>query len=236
MNQPLPNRRRIYLMRHGHVSYFDDGGKPHLPEQVPLTDLGRSQATAAGRVLSQVRFDRVITSGLPRTVQTAEHVVAELALKPPIEAWPEFEEIRGGRLRDIPEHELEREFYGAFQGVVEEHVRFLRGESVGELMNRVHPAVERLASDRGWNTALLVLHGGVNRAVISYALTGNRTFLGNLMQAPGCINVIDIGDRAGYDWIVRAVNHAPLDETHSQTLLTTMEELLLQYRRSRASG
>jgi probable phosphoglycerate mutase len=235
-NHPLPARRRIYLMRHGQVTYFDDSGKPYLPEQVPLTDHGRAQATAAGRALSAIRFDRVLTSGLPRTLQTAECVLAEAAHSPTIETWPELVEIKGGRLRDIPEHELEKEFYGAFHGVVEEHMRFLRGESVGELMDRVHPAIERFRADSNWDTALLVLHGGVNRAIISYALTGSRIFLGNLMQAPGCINVLDIGERAGHDWIVRGVNYAATDVLHTTTRLTTMEELLQQYLKSRASG
>jgi probable phosphoglycerate mutase len=233
MNQPLPQRRRIYLMRHGQVTYFDEGGKPYLPEQVPLTDQGRAQARAAGRLLSAVRFDRVVTSGLPRTLQTADSVITEAAHKPRIEIWPELVEIKGGRLRDIPENELEQEFYGAFQGVVQEHMRFLRGESVGELMDRVHPALERFCADTDWDTALLVLHGGVNRAILSYALTGSRLFLGNLMQAPGCINVIDVGNRAGHDWVVRAINHAPTDVLQTETRLTTMEELLLQYRKSR---
>jgi probable phosphoglycerate mutase len=235
MNQSPPARRRIYLMRHGQVTYFDEDGKPYLPELVPLTEHGRKQASAAGRLLSDIRFDRVLTSGLPRTVQTAECVLAEAVHKPEIEIWPDFVEIKGGRLRDIPEQELEREFYGAFQGVVEEHMRFLRGESVGELMNRVHPAVERLCTDGGWDTALLVLHGGVNRAILSYALTGSRLFLGNLMQAPGCINIIDVGARAGHDWVVRAMNHAPTDMLQTETRLTTMEELLQQYRKSRAT-
>ena len=62
-------RRRIYLMRHGSVTYFDASGKPHLPEQVPLNEQGRAQTSAAGRVFAQenIRFDRVIASGLPRT-------------------------------------------------------------------------------------------------------------------------------------------------------------------------
>jgi probable phosphoglycerate mutase len=235
MNQPLPARRRIYLMRHGQVTYFDEGGKPYLPEQVPLTDQGRVQASAAGRLLSEIRFDRVLTSGLPRTLQTAACVLAEATHKPEVEIWPDLVEIKGGRLRDIPENELEREFYGAFQGVVDEHMRFLRGESVGELMDRVHPAVERFCADPGWDTALLVLHGGVNRAILSYALTGSRLYLGNLMQAPGCINVIDIGSRAGHDWVVRVINHAPTDVLQTETRLTTMEELLQQYRKSRAA-
>jgi len=235
MNQPLPARRRIYLMRHGQVTYFDGGGKPHLPEQVPLTGHGRTQASAAGRLLSGIRFDRVLTSGLPRTLQTAECVLAEATHKPKVEVWPDLVEIKGGRLRDIPEDELEREFYGAFQGVVEEHMRFLRGESVGELMDRVHPAVELFCADPGWDTALLVLHGGVNRAILSYALTGSRLFLGNLMQAPGCVNIIDVGNRAGHDWVVRVINHAPTDVLQTETRLTTMEELLQRYRKSRAA-
>ena len=228
-----PARRRVYLMRHGQVTYFDEAGKPYTPELVPLTEHGRCQAEAAGRVLAHAHFDRVITSGLPRTLQTAQCVLAQANHRPSIETWPEFTEIKGGRLKDIPDAELEKEFTGAFQGVVPEDMRFLRGESVGELMNRVHPALERFVADKDWDTALLVLHGGVNRAILSYALTGTRLFLGNLMQAPGCINVIDVGTRAGYDWIVRAVNHAPTDVAHAETRLTTMEELLQQYRKSR---
>jgi probable phosphoglycerate mutase len=230
---PIPARRRIYLMRHGQVTYFDESGKAYVPEQVPLTRHGRAQATAAGRTLAQVRFDRVIASGLPRTLETAECVLAEAAHKPAIEIWPDLVEIKGGRLRDIPEDKLEEEFYAAFQGMVDEHARFLRGESVGELMDRVQPAIDRFAAEPAWDTALLVLHGGVNRAILSYALTGSRLFLGNMMQAPGCINVIDVGNRAGHDWVVRGVNHAPTDMIHGETRLTTMEELLMQYRKSR---
>ena len=79
MTLPCPSRRRIYLMRHGSVTYFDAAGKPVLPETVPLNELGRAQATAAGRMFAQqqVRFDRVIVSGLPRTVETATRVLAE---------------------------------------------------------------------------------------------------------------------------------------------------------------
>jgi len=53
------------------------------------------------------------------------------------------------------------------------------------------------------------------------------------MQAPGCINIIDVGSRAGHDWVVGAINHAPVDVLQTETRLTTMEELLLQYRKSR---
>ena len=41
-------RRRIYLMRHARVAYFEDG-RPLRPDLVSLTDEGRDQARAAAR-------------------------------------------------------------------------------------------------------------------------------------------------------------------------------------------
>src|SRR4029079_11839602 len=112
-------------------------------------------------------------------IQTAEIVAPEHE----VERWPELREIRGGHLGAIPDDELEETFVHAFRGVVPEESRFLGGESVGELWDRVLPALERLLAEDDWDTALAVLHGGVNRAILSYALTGQRLFLGPFEQA-----------------------------------------------------
>lgn len=227
-------RRRIFLMRHGSVTYFDTAGKPYLPETVPLNEDGRAQADAAGLAFAAagVRFDRVIVSGLPRTVETAARVLAVTGQAIAPEIWPELEEIRGGRLSKIPTAELKRAFTGAFEGLVPAGQRFLGGESVGELMDRVHPAIERLRADADWDTVLLVLHGGVNCAILSLALTGQRLFLGGLAQAPGCINALDVGEDER-DWVVRCVNHSPPEPLQPQARATTMELLFEQYRKSR---
>ena len=101
-------RRRIYLMRHGSVTYFDATGKPYLPESVPLNKQGRAQATAAGKVFASedVRFDRVIVSGLPRTVETAACVLAETGQQIVPDQWPELVEITGGKLASIVNSDL----------------------------------------------------------------------------------------------------------------------------------
>lgn len=228
------SRRRIFLMRHGSVTYFDSAGKPFLPETVPLNEDGRAQADAAGHAFAAagVRFDRVIVSGLPRTVETAARVLAVTGQAIDAEAWPELEEIRGGRLSAIPTAELKRVFTGAFEGLVPADQRFLGGESVGELMDRVHPAMARLRLDPAWDTVLLVLHGGVNCAILSLALTGQRLFLGGLAQAPGCVNALDVGEDER-DWVVRCVNHNPLDVLQADARKTTMELLFEQYRGAR---
>ena len=230
---PSP-RRRIFLMRHGSVTYFDASGKPVLPETVPLNELGRAQADAAGRVFAAdaVRFDRVIVSGLPRTVETATRVLAATGQQIAIDSWPALEEIRGGRLSAIPDAALRQAFTGVFAGLVGEQQRFLGGESAGELMDRIHPAIARLRADPTWDTVLLVLHGGVNCAILSLALTGQRLFLGGLAQTAGCINALDVGaDEA--DWVVRFVNFAPPTPLQGGARSTTMEELYFQYRRMR---
>ena len=228
-------RRRIFLMRHGSVTYFDAAGKPVLPETVPLNEQGRMQTTAAGRVFADagIRFDRVIISGLPRTVETAARVLAETGQDITPEQWPELVEIKGGRLADIPQAELRDAFIGAFEGVAPEHKRFLGGESIGELMDRIHPAIDRLRADPEWDTVLLVLHGGVNRAILSYALTGQRLFLGNLAQTAGCINALDVGSDP-QDWVARIINYSPPSVLQAESRGTTMEALFHQYQQGRS--
>lgn len=215
------SRRRIYLMRHADVAYFAGDGRPFPQDEVPITSEGRRQAAAAARALAGARFDRVVTSGLRRTVETATVVAPALEA----EAWPELRELRAGRIHEIPEDELEAAFTGAFRGRVSEDVRFLGGESIGSLLDRVLPAVGKIVEDETWDTALAVLHGGVNRAILSHALTGGRAFLGGFEQAPACINILDIG----VDWIVRCVNFAPYDPAHTAGRGTTMEALYEQY-------
>lgn len=213
-------RRRIYLMRHAQVRYFE-GLHPH---EVLLTEAGRVQAVAARDALAAVRFDRVIASGLPRTLETAAIVVAYAGH----ERVPELREIESGELRGVDPDEVQRMMTAAFRGVVPLDSRFLGGESIGELFDRVLPCVDRLLADSEWDVALLVLHGAVNRAILSYALTGERMFLGGFEQAPGCINVLDVDAEGRF--IVRAVNHTPYDPAHAGAAReTTMEQLWREY-------
>jgi broad specificity phosphatase PhoE len=211
-------RRRLYLMRHGDVAYFEEG-VPVQPHTVVLTEAGKAQAEAARRALDGVELDLVVASDLSRTIETAEIVAG----RPP-EPWPELREWEGGTLRDIPEERLQEHFVGALR-IEHDDDRFLGGESLAEVRARVVPGLERLVA-REWDTALAVLHGGVNRLVLSHALTGGSPHLWNFEQAPACINVLDLADD---HWIVRTVNYIPYDPLHPARE-TTMELLWRQYR------
>lgn len=231
-------RRRIYLMRHGSVDYFKADGSPVPPDDVPLNETGRAQADAAGELFaaSGVRFDRVVASGLPRTVETATRVLlasgqGELS----IDLDPRLQEIQPGRLADIAPQDVERAFLGAFSSgsACIEDERFLGGETIGQLLDRVLPAFDELLATEGWSSLLLVLHGGVNRALVSRTLAGGRAFFGGLEQTPACINIIDV---AQDELVLRAANLAPTQWLQERERFTTMEKLLVQYLRLHERG
>ena len=97
----FPERRRIYLMRHGEAAYVSPEGIVTTdPDNVPLTAHGREQAEIHGQVLADVKFDRAVCSGLPRTVETAGIVMAgNESTTPDLEIIPELREIHGMKER-----------------------------------------------------------------------------------------------------------------------------------------
>jgi broad specificity phosphatase PhoE len=220
-----PGRRRIYLMRHAQVRYFEGLD----PEQVVLTEEGRRQAEAARTALERIRFDRVVTSGLTRTLETAGIVAP--GIEP--EARYALREIESGEIRGVAPDAVQEMMATAFRGVVPLETRFLGGESIAELFDRALPEIDAMLADETWDVLLLILHGGVNRAIISHALTGDRIFLGGFEQSPACINVLDVA--ADGSWIVRAVNHTAYDPAHvAAPRTTTMEHLWEEYTVARA--
>jgi broad specificity phosphatase PhoE len=217
-------RRRLYLMRHAQVRYFQ-GRHPH---EVQLTEVGHAQAEAAAAALREVRFDRVITSGLPRTLETARIVAPDQEA----ERDEALREIESGDIRKLDPGVVQQMMTAAFRGNVPLDTKFLGGETVGALLDRVLPALDALLVDQSWDVSLLVLHGGVNRAILSRAATGERTFLGGFEQSPGCINILDVDAEGAF--VVRTVNYTPYDPAHvGAPRLTTMEQLWREYLDSR---
>jgi broad specificity phosphatase PhoE len=215
-----PARRRIYLMRHAQVRYFR--GEHH--HDVLLTEAGRTQSAAAADALREVSFDRVITSGLPRTLETARAIAPDAKL----EENPALREIESGELRGVAPEVVQEMMTAAFRGIVPLDTRFLGGETIGELLDRVVPEIDALLEDETWDIVLLVLHGAVNRAILSRALTGERIFLGAFEQAPACINVLDVDGDGSF--IIRAVGYTPYDPAHVRAARqTTMEQLWQEY-------
>jgi probable phosphoglycerate mutase len=223
-------RRRVYLLRHGDVSYFDDQGRPFRPDTVPLNAEGRRQAEAAAQELAAVPLDRVVASDLIRSTETAAIITAKRGLA--VETFADLREIRPGRLADIPSGAIEQAFLSAFTSGIEREARFLAGESFGSLMDRVTACFRSLLADPSWRYLLIVAHGGVNRVLLTEALGVGLEGFAALEQDPCCINILDL-DEAGR-CLVRLVNYTPYNSTKVGMELTTMERLYQEYQRTRS--
>jgi broad specificity phosphatase PhoE len=165
----------LLLTRHGHT----DRSEPdrYLGQRVDaqLTERGRADAQALGERLAEVRLDRVVSSPLPRAVDTAQL-------------------ITGGRTSVETDRRLAEMDYGDWEGMTVDEVQQLRadeysaydadpagyqipgGESGRLLAERLTTLLDDVV---GWwraqpaeveHNVLLVGHASVNRALLAVSL------------------------------------------------------------------
>lgn len=222
-------RRRIYLMRHAAVSYFDADGRPLDPRTVPLTAEGRRQAQAAAQLLADVRFDLAICSGLTRTVETARIVLGARSL--PLHDDARFKEVRAGRFADIAPEQRERLIGYAYETAGEPDGSFIGGERWTDFGARVGAAWNTLIARDDWCNLLLVAHDGVNRVLMAQLVGAGLAGLRAFEQDPACINMIELDVTAGTierAWL-RAVNLAAYDLVRDGKHQMVMEQIHRSY-------
>lgn len=225
-------RRRLYLVRHGHVSYFDADGQPLNPKHVALSPLGISQVQSLAAVLKEVRIDRIICSDLERARQTA-HLLAE-ASGAGIVPEPEegLREIRAGRLREVPRDHLEVELAYAYDKAANDDAAFVGGENFAGFECRIHGVLQALILDPNWSSALLVSHDAVNRVLLCWAAGAGRSAMSAFEQDMACLNIIDVDTLEGkvVRRLIRSMNFTPYDMPKSACNLTVMEQVFQAYQ------
>lgn len=230
-------RRRIYLMRHGHVDYFDPsiatvGGV----REIQLTSQGREEAQAAALALSGVLVDRVLCSGLPRARETAEIVIEHQTGLKHLEIEPALSEIRGGRLLDVSNRsELIATMVFHFARASEDGATMLEGgEAFAGAQNRAVEVVRRILGEPGWRQILVVAHEGINRLILSWAAGTGLLATSAFEQDTGCINVIDFDMVPAEDGspgpdiarvLIKAVNLTPYNFLKHGMNLTSLEAI-----------
>ncbi|MDP6345208.1 MAG: histidine phosphatase family protein [Alphaproteobacteria bacterium] len=238
MSDALPGtsgRRRVYLMRHGEVRYFDQQGKVVHPKFVELTEDGREQATTMGRLLAEVPFDRAICSGLPRTLQTAGLVLDGRQMD--LEERPALREIKSGNTGGKSREWNEAQFIYGMEGAAEPGARFAGGDVYREFYDRVRGEFLRLLGEPGWRNMLVVAHEGTNRMILGWASYGGLAAVRSYEQDPGCLNIIDadLADGEIIRRFIKLMNLTPDNHSKYGNNLTSMEQVF-DYRRRVLTG
>ena len=228
----IAKRRRIYLVRHGDVDYFDGAGRPKSEKDIGLNDRGIGQAAAIAAALIDTPLDCVVTSGLRRAEQTAAYILEPREIS--TVQHPDLREIMSGPVEALHGDEFKSIILEALHGDCPDGEPFLGGETYGAHRQRVLRVFEAIVSSRDWNSLAIVAHGGTNRAILSHALGAGSLAFGHLEQDAGCLNVIDVDDDQSLS--VRLVNFTPLSVTKKDLVEKTMENVFLRYFSKDADG
>lgn len=224
-------------MRHGHVDYF---AKRVVEERrtdfVPLTPLGRDQATASGKALAHVRFDLALCSGLPRTRQTTECVLAENsdAKHLTIEEDPDLQEIKGHATNIKSREELAARLTFEFDQAAQPGATMFGGDVFADVLERSQGAIKRLLARPGWHTSLVVAHEGINRLLLGWMTGNGLKAIQAFEQDLACVNILDFDMVPREDGsvgteiaraMIKALNITPYNYTKHGMNMTSLEAI-----------
>jgi probable phosphoglycerate mutase len=226
-------RKRIYLMRHGEVTYQRPDGRTVFSTEVALTDEGAEQARLAREVLAPVAFDLGVHTGLTRTRQTAELVLEGRSVR--LEAVADLREMQAGSIDHLSDERIDAEFTYGMERAAEPGAAFPGGETFAAFQERIVPAFEGLLQRPDWTTALVVGHGGTNAVILAWVTRGGLAGLSAFEQDAGCVNIIDVDviDGEIVRRMLRAVNLTPYNLAKHEHYLTVAERIVAAHREMR---
>ena len=232
-NSGLPGtrgRKRVYLMRHGEVSYRRPDGRTVFSTQVPLTEEGVKQARVMRELLAEVPFDLGAHTGLTRTRQTAELVLEGRDIR--LEEIAALREIQAGPIEHLSDERIDAEFTYGLERAAEPAAAFPGGETFAAFQDRIVPAFEALLRRPDWTTALVVGHGGTNAVILAWVTRGGLAGLSAFEQDAGCVNIIDADVVQGeiVRRMIRALNLTPYNLAKHEHYLTVAERIVAAHR------
>lgn len=186
---------RILLARHGETPWNAEG-RYQGQVDIPLSEVGESQARALGARLKAVRIDRAIASPLSRARRTAALALGEAraAMLTLDEGLAEIAHGEWEGLLASEIHARDPERMRAWREMPQT-VQMPGGESLQEVFERAWPAFARACEglDDG-ATVLVVAHDAVNRALLCRVLGMPLSNFWRFRQAPTTLNLLEGAD------------------------------------------
>ena len=179
-------RKRLYLFRHGEVDYMSSGKVVDDPDQVNLTENGRQQAINLDENTKEFTIERIVCSGLPRTIQTGEHVAKRRGIK--IESFPSLKEYQWDP-KLLMKTDITKFGYLFEDSKAKEMIGGT--EDADEFYNRVTVTLEKIIKEE-FSQIAAFLHGAVNAAIMCWVNDVDISFASKYDQDHAALNIIDI--------------------------------------------
>jgi probable phosphoglycerate mutase len=186
-----PPQYSIFLLRHGAIQTVKDGKRYIGWQDIALSDEGVLQARKWADYFVGIALKEIYCSDLVRCLETARMIGDRCSLEPKV--LSELREINlgdwdGERFDTVrvlyPQSFLERGKH------IADH-RPPKGESFGDLQERVWPVFESIAQRLSGHT-LIITHAGVIRVLICRILGMPLANLFCIGQVYGALNIIEV--------------------------------------------
>jgi len=182
------SKKNIYLIRHGEIETY--GEKRYIGViDLPLNINGIAQANKLKIFFQDISLDKIYSSDLQRSVQTAEIIANKRFTQ--IEKLSELREINMGNWEGKSFREIKEKFPKEFISHLDEIENFKPngGESFKECQLRAMNIFSKIAKADSENI-VIVAHAGINRSIIAYLLGVPLKNIFKFQQNYGCINKI----------------------------------------------
>jgi broad specificity phosphatase PhoE len=155
----MSSTTQVVLIRHGQ-SQGNAEGRFGGHTLTPLSELGRKQAAATGRVLAAENFKAIYTSDLPRAIETASPLSLSTAIKlQPTEA---FRERSVGVMAGLTFEEAAEKYPEQYQALLRrdfDHV-LLGGESYHQTLDRAAEKLDEAIEEYKGGQIAIFTHAG----------------------------------------------------------------------------
>jgi|SRR3712207_2398299 len=161
----------IFLLRHGETDQ-NSKGTYYGKMDIDLNDNGIHQCQKVKNILKDISFDKVYTSTMKRTMNTAKHALE----------GRKFEIIKDRRLNEMDMGEFEGKTYKEIQALYPDEWKLWcddwknatppKGENYIQFYGRVKNFINEL-KDMKEENILIVTHGGVIKNFYTYVLDEN---------------------------------------------------------------
>jgi probable phosphoglycerate mutase len=161
-------------------------------EGIPLTDEGKTQASATADALRNVPFKAVYASPLDRTMQTARAIAKPHGLS--VKSLRGIGEVEYGKWTNRSMKVLMRTKLWSKVQQWPSAARFPDGESIREVQVRALAAVERIAEEHPDSVLCCVSHGDVIKLVMAHYLGVHIDLFQRIVVAPGSISGVALSE------------------------------------------
>ena len=183
----------VYITRQGQTIWNIDF-RLQGQKNSDLTEKGLSQAKLLGERMKDIHIDRIYSSPLKRTMETAKIIRGDRDIE--IVEEEGFKELSFGDSEGRNKEELKLDSIFNY----EEDVRTPNGESLKELYERISLTLDKILEKEKGKTIFIVTHGAALLAIYKYFSKENN-YYPKVMGQTSLTKVVDNGEGFEFEYV-----------------------------------